>query len=236
MRAEYDCYAITAPGVEPVTARELAALGLRADGGRAGWGAPSARRPPVSTAANLELRTASRVLVRIGAFHASSFHELERRAKRLPWARFLGPGVMPEFRVTSRKSRLYHQEAVAKRLAELVGKGREQAGEGGSVRAAIRGPFRSTTSAPSAPTARASCSTGAAIGSTSGRRRSGRRSPRRCCWSRGGTGGRRWPIRSVARGRSRSRRRYSRGGWRRGSIAASRSNAGPSWMRSVGSG
>ena len=36
-------------------------------------------------AANLHLRIASRVLVRIGTFHASAFHQLERQAARLPW-------------------------------------------------------------------------------------------------------------------------------------------------------
>ena len=132
MRAEYDCYAITAPGIETVTARERAALRLEPAAVESG-GVPFRAKSAGLYTANLELRTASRVLVRIGAFHAASFHELERRAKRLPWTRFLGPGVLPEFRVTSRKSRLYHQQAVAQRLSDLVGKGREKEGEGGSV-------------------------------------------------------------------------------------------------------
>ena len=130
MHAEYECYAITPPGVEPVTARELAALGIEPGpeepGGVSFRGAAAALY-----AANLELRTASRVLVRLGSFHASSFHELERRARRLPWERFLVPGTLPEFKVTSRKSRLYHQAAVAERLAEVVGgSGQERGGVG----------------------------------------------------------------------------------------------------------
>jgi putative N6-adenine-specific DNA methylase len=132
VRAEYDCYAITPPGIEPVTARELGALGLAAAAVEPGGVAFRANAAGLF-AANLELRTASRVLVRIGAFHASSFHELERRAARVPWARFLGPGVMPELRVTSRKSRLYHQDAVANRLAALVGKSRESTGPDGNA-------------------------------------------------------------------------------------------------------
>ena len=40
-------------------------------------------------AANLHLRIASRVLVRVGTFHASAFHELERHAARLPWREFV---------------------------------------------------------------------------------------------------------------------------------------------------
>ncbi len=129
MRAGYDCYAITAPGIEPVTARELAALGLEAAGVEPGGVAFHATPAGLYTA-NLELRTASRVLVRVASFHASAFHELERRAKRVPWTRFLAPGAAPEFRVTSRKSKLYHQDAIAGRLGDAAGRERERVGEG----------------------------------------------------------------------------------------------------------
>ncbi len=71
-------------------------------------------------AANLHLRTASRVLVRAAEFHASTFYELERRAKRVPWTAFVSPRATVEFRVTSRKSKLYHQRAVAERLAAAL--------------------------------------------------------------------------------------------------------------------
>jgi putative N6-adenine-specific DNA methylase len=131
--ADYDCYAVTAPGLEGVTARELAALGVRQTGVEPGGVAFRARAAGLY-AANLELRTASRVLVRIGSFHASSFHELERRAKRLPWGRFLGPDAVPEFRVTSRKSKLYHQDAVAERLARTVNAERGRATAAEAVR------------------------------------------------------------------------------------------------------
>jgi putative N6-adenine-specific DNA methylase len=126
MRAGYDCYAITAPGLEGVTARELAALGLipgATEPGGVEFQAPAAG----VYAANLELRTASRVLVRLASFHASEFHELERRARRVPWERFLAPGAAAEFKVTSRKSRLYHQDAIAQRLARIVGEHPRQA-------------------------------------------------------------------------------------------------------------
>ena len=95
-------------------ARELTALGEqpRIDDGGVTWegDARSVMR------ANLWLRTASRVVVRVAHFHATAFHELERHAKRLPWQRFLAPGVIPEFKVTARKSKLYHSDAIAERL------------------------------------------------------------------------------------------------------------------------
>ena len=71
---------------------------------------------------NLHLRTASRVIVRVAEFHASTFHELERRAKRVDWSRYVRPGTRARFRVTCRKSRLFHSDAVAQRFAESVAK------------------------------------------------------------------------------------------------------------------
>jgi len=72
--------------------------------------------------ANLNLRTASRIVVRVDEFHASSFHELERRAKRIRWDEYLKPGARVQFRVTCRKSGLYHSDAVAQRFSEAVAK------------------------------------------------------------------------------------------------------------------
>lgn len=69
---------------------------------------------------NLHLRTASRVIVRVAEFHASTFHELERRARRVSWSEYLRPVSRARFRVTCRKSRLFHSDAVAQRFAESV--------------------------------------------------------------------------------------------------------------------
>jgi putative N6-adenine-specific DNA methylase len=116
-----DCFAVAAPGLEPLVAAELRAL---ADGD-AGSVAPGEMEPggvgfradPTGLyAANLHLRIASRVLVRVGTFHASAFHELERHAGRLAWREFVAADRPVEFRVTARKSRLYHQDAIAQRL------------------------------------------------------------------------------------------------------------------------
>jgi putative N6-adenine-specific DNA methylase len=68
----------------------------------------------------LSLRTESRIVVRVAEFHADSFHELERRAKRIRWDEYLHRGSRVRFRVTCRKSRLYHSDAVAERFAEAI--------------------------------------------------------------------------------------------------------------------
>lgn len=112
-------FAITPPGVEAITAAELRALGITpgetVHGGVA-WtgGAEDVYR------ANLHLRTATRVLLRLATFRASAFYELERKAKRVPWGGVLSPGGAVHFRVTCHKSRLYHSDAVAQRLAAAV--------------------------------------------------------------------------------------------------------------------
>ena len=114
----FDCFAVAAPGLEPLVAGELQALGETTtieDGGVAWRGdAGSLCR------ANLWLRTASRVLVRIAHFRAEAFHELERHARRIAWERFVTPGSAVRFRVTCRKSRLYHSDAVAQRMAQAI--------------------------------------------------------------------------------------------------------------------
>lgn len=128
MSGFFDCFAACGVGLEPILAAELRALArthrLELRGEEPG-GVDFAADLAGIQGANLHLRTASRVLARIGGFHASAFHELERRARRLPWELFLAPGAAVTFRVTSRKSRLYHQGAVAQRLlsaaAEQVG-------------------------------------------------------------------------------------------------------------------
>lgn len=70
---------------------------------------------------NLYLRTASRILVRLGDFYAATFSELRKKASRLEWERFLKPGQMLQVRATCHKSRLYHSDAVAERIAGAAG-------------------------------------------------------------------------------------------------------------------
>jgi putative N6-adenine-specific DNA methylase len=137
-------FAVCAPGLEACTALELQRLGLlpapakKAETNPAG---PPKREEeprlgetnrPASIVggvgfegdladlyrANLHLRTASRVLARLGMpFLARDFDELRAKAARLPWERFLAPGQPVALRVTCHKSRLYHSDAVARVLA-----------------------------------------------------------------------------------------------------------------------
>jgi len=114
-----ECYVVTAPGLEEIAAGELSTLGLFPEGREPG-GVTFHSDFAGLWKANLHLRTASRVVMRFGEFRATAFYELEKRAKKLPWATLLMPGTAVAFRVTSRKSKLYHGKAVAQRLANVV--------------------------------------------------------------------------------------------------------------------
>ncbi len=113
------CFAATPPGVEAITAAELTALGLTPGATEPG-GVSFPATPRGLYAANLELRTANRITVRLAEFPARAFYELERKAKRVPWSTVVGPGASVRFRVTSRKSRLYHLDGIAQRLTNCV--------------------------------------------------------------------------------------------------------------------
>ena len=108
-------FAVCAPGLPPVTAEEVRALGLQGRALPGGVEVPGDL--PEAMRLNLWLRTASRVLLRLGEpFRATAFPELVRKASVLPWERFVRKGIRVAFRVTCRKSRLYHSGAVAERL------------------------------------------------------------------------------------------------------------------------
>ncbi len=116
--APLTCYATATPGLEAVLVEELAALGHRAvpDAGGAEFSATS----PVLADALLRLRTASRLVVRMAQFRARTFAELERHGGKVDWGSVVPAGMPVHFRVTSKKSRLYHQDGIAERLERCV--------------------------------------------------------------------------------------------------------------------
>jgi putative N6-adenine-specific DNA methylase len=118
-----ELFAVAAPGLAPYTAQELHALGLlpAPDTGIEPGGVTFTGANAAIYRANLHLRTANRVLVRLGGFRAVGFDELRKFAGRLAWERFLRPGQPVALRVTCHKSRLYHSDAVAQRVAAAIG-------------------------------------------------------------------------------------------------------------------
>lgn len=112
-------FAITAPGLERVCAGELAACGL-AGGRPVPGGVEFCGDLRAIYQANLWLRTASRVVVRVDEFRCRSFPDLFRHARRQPWGQFLRPQTPFTVRASSRGSRLFHTERIAETVREAV--------------------------------------------------------------------------------------------------------------------
>ncbi|WP_347267847.1 class I SAM-dependent RNA methyltransferase [Paracoccus sp. (in: a-proteobacteria)] len=113
-----EIFLVATPGLEAPLAEEARALGFDAriqPGGvtfAGGW--------PDVWRANLQIRGATKVLARIGAFRALHPGQLDKRARRFPWADWLRPDVPLRLEATSRKSRIYHAGAITQRFEAAI--------------------------------------------------------------------------------------------------------------------
>ncbi|MBP6678503.1 MAG: class I SAM-dependent RNA methyltransferase [Paracoccus sp.] len=116
--AAMEIFLVATPGLEEPLADEARALGFDAQiqpGGvtfTGGW--------PDIWRANLEIRGATRVLARIGAFRAMHPAQLDKRARRFPWADWLRPDIPLRIEAVSRKSRIYHAGAITQRVQAAI--------------------------------------------------------------------------------------------------------------------
>ncbi|MBF0246585.1 MAG: class I SAM-dependent RNA methyltransferase [Alphaproteobacteria bacterium] len=117
--SEFEIFLVTAPGLEDLLCAEAAEQGFRnpraEPGGvtvAGGWA--EVRR------ANLTLRGASRVLARLGAFPVHHLAQLDKRARRFPWAETFRPDVPVRIEATCRGSRIYHAGAAAERIERAI--------------------------------------------------------------------------------------------------------------------
>lgn len=115
----FEFFLVAPPGLEGALAEEARAAGFHAPravpGGvetRGGW--------PEIWRANLELRGAVRVLVRIAAFRALHLAQLDKRARKVNWAAALRPDRPVRVEVTCRKSRIYHDRAARQRIEGAI--------------------------------------------------------------------------------------------------------------------
>ncbi|MBI3565296.1 MAG: class I SAM-dependent RNA methyltransferase [Elusimicrobia bacterium] len=117
--------AVGAPGLESVLTRELTDLGFlkprlftaAADaGGRVEF--PGTRDALMR--AHLLLRTADRVLLRLGSFPVHQPADLEKAAARLPWEAYLAPGRAVRVKLHHKRSRLNHEDNAAERVAKAA--------------------------------------------------------------------------------------------------------------------
>ncbi|GAB4138827.1 MAG: RNA methyltransferase [Planctomycetota bacterium] len=116
---DMDLFASCLPGLEPLLEEEILRLGVPPRRLRGGV-AFSGDLKTLFLAA-LRLGTASHLLLRCAEFHCRGLGELERKASKIPWARWLDPRLPRRVRAASAKSRLYHTGAIAERVARAVG-------------------------------------------------------------------------------------------------------------------
>ncbi len=114
-----DIFLAAPPGLEPILREEAVALGFAVPetvpGGvmtRGGWSDV--------WRANLRLRGAGRVLVRIGSFHAVHLAQLDKRARRLPWSSLLRPEDTVRVDASCERSSIWHGGAAAERIARAI--------------------------------------------------------------------------------------------------------------------
>jgi putative N6-adenine-specific DNA methylase len=118
---EHHYFAVTAPGLETLCARELAHLSpapasiTAVSGGVAFQG-----HLTTLYLANLHLRTATRILMRLEAFKATRFEQIYKQLTAFPWELYLFKGQPFNIQVSSQKSRLYHRRAIAERARQAV--------------------------------------------------------------------------------------------------------------------
>ncbi|MGE0765493.1 MAG: class I SAM-dependent RNA methyltransferase [Hyphomicrobiaceae bacterium] len=115
----FEIFLATAPGLEAALCAEARSLGFAqpkaSPGGvtiRGGW--------PLVWRANLALRGAARVLARIDTFRAIHVSQLDKRARRVPWADVLRADVAFRVEATCKASRIYHSGAARERVERAI--------------------------------------------------------------------------------------------------------------------
>ncbi len=116
---DLEIFLVCAPGFEQVLRAETIEKGFKkpkaSHGGVTIWGGWS-----VAWRANLDLRGASKVLVRLGSFKVTHLSQLEKRASELPWSELLNDQVSVRLEASCTKSKIYHQKAAAERIGRAI--------------------------------------------------------------------------------------------------------------------
>ena len=116
-----DYFATTAPGFESLCLNELHSsvpnhLAAATDTG----GVAFKGRLQECYLANLKLRIANRILMRIETLTAFSFSQLQEKLSNISWELFLKADQVPRTHVTTRHCKLYHTEAISERMLNAI--------------------------------------------------------------------------------------------------------------------
>lgn len=116
---ELRLFFICPPGLEPVLEDEARALNFKVTGRTAGGVSATGDWAEIWRA-NLMLRGATRVLVRVAEFHAKHLSQLDKRARAVKWGDWLPPDTPVRVDAVCRKSKIYHSGAAAQRVATAI--------------------------------------------------------------------------------------------------------------------
>lgn len=119
MEDQFEIALLVAPGLETLLADEVREAGFPEPAievgaviVRGGW--------PDVWKANLTLRGANRILIRVAHFHAEHLSQLDKACRKLPWGEWFPSGTTFRVEATCRKSKIYHTGAVVERVAKGV--------------------------------------------------------------------------------------------------------------------
>ena len=116
-----DYFAVTAPGFETLCLNELQSLvpdnlAASADTG----GVAFKGRLQECYLANLNVRTANRILMRIETVDATSFSQLQKKLSDISWELFLKADQVLQTHVTTRRCKLHHSGAISERILKSL--------------------------------------------------------------------------------------------------------------------
>ncbi len=114
-------FAATAPGLEELCLEELTQLPLTCEDVTVVPGGVEFRgRLHDCYVANLKLRLANRILMRVSNFNATNFRKLQKKIAEIPWELYLPPDCALNINVSSSHSRLYHKRAISEHVQKEI--------------------------------------------------------------------------------------------------------------------
>jgi putative N6-adenine-specific DNA methylase len=118
---DHKFFAATPPGFETICLQELLKLKPVAGKARAtAGGVEFEGRLEVGYHANLNLRSANRILMRVGTFKATHFRQLEKSLRGIPWELYLPRDSLLKVNATTKHCRLHHSGAIAERFQKAI--------------------------------------------------------------------------------------------------------------------
>ncbi|MBF0549956.1 MAG: class I SAM-dependent RNA methyltransferase [Deltaproteobacteria bacterium] len=112
-------FAVTVPGLEPVTAAELHRLDVE-NITELGGGVAFSGHLEDGYRANLHLRSAGRVLMRLAEFRAGAIEDVYRKTQAVPWDTFLSQGSLPEVKLSLQGAYLDHPGLITRTIIDGV--------------------------------------------------------------------------------------------------------------------